>query len=144
MDEALKRGGAIQNVSLDAHEAEVFYSEMVHDTGDEEFLDHAWATTIFQAATEAIRLEHTRQGKGHVFEALFARLTGDRETTHQECAEELGMSESAVKTNFHRLRKRLGNLMLEEVKRTILPDDDPKEELRYLLTVLAKRNENPL
>ncbi len=46
--------------------------------------------------------------------------------------------ESAVRVAVHRLRRRLGALLREEVGRTVEHPGDVEEEIRYLLTVAAR------
>jgi RNA polymerase sigma-70 factor (ECF subfamily) len=51
-------------------------------------------------------------------------------------AEELGMSESAVKVAVHRLRRRFGALLREEVAQTVADEGRVDEELRFLFSSL--------
>ena len=49
----------------------------------------------------------------------------------------LGMSESAIKSAVHRLRRRHRELLREEIARTVAQPEQIDEEIRYLLTVLG-------
>ena len=49
----------------------------------------------------------------------------------------LGMTESAVKVAVHRLRKRFGLLLREEVERTVGDPGETEGELRFLLAALG-------
>jgi RNA polymerase sigma-70 factor (ECF subfamily) len=51
-------------------------------------------------------------------------------------AAELGSSESAVKAAVHRMRRRFGKLLREEVAQTVGNPIEIDEELRHLFAVL--------
>jgi DNA-binding CsgD family transcriptional regulator len=53
-----------------------------------------------------------------------------------EIAQELGMTESAVKQAFYRLRQRYGLLLREEIANTVAASGDVEDELRHFITVL--------
>ena len=54
-----------------------------------------------------------------------------------QVAEELGMSEGAVKVAVHRLRRRYRKLLKEEIARTIVDPETLEDELRELLAALG-------
>ena len=62
---------------------------------------------------------------------------GESEATNAETARLLGMNEGAVKTAIHRLRKRLGKVLREEVAETVADPAEIDGELRHLLRVLG-------
>ena len=47
------------------------------------------------------------------------------------------MSESAVKVTLHRMRRRFGELLRDEVARTVDDPDAVEAEIRYLFRVLG-------
>ncbi len=51
-------------------------------------------------------------------------------------AEQLGMTEGAVKVAVHRLRQRYGELLRAEVAQTVTTPVEIEEELRYLVSVI--------
>jgi DNA-binding GntR family transcriptional regulator len=53
-----------------------------------------------------------------------------------EIAEELGMSENAVKQALHRLRQRYRLLLRAEVAHTVAVPGDVEDELRHFIAVL--------
>ena len=56
---------------------------------------------------------------------------------YKQVAADLEMSESAVKVTLHRMRRRFGELLRDEVARTV---DDPGEvdaEIRHLFQMLS-------
>ena len=58
----------------------------------------------------------------------------------EEAAVRLGVSESAFKSMIHRLRKRHGELVREEIAHTVPTAAEIDEELRYLVAVLRGRS----
>ena len=71
------------------------------------------------------------------FERLKGFLTGDLEGINQsQIAEELGMSAEALRVAIHRLRKRFGKLVREQVTQTVADPEQVDDEIRFLLTTL--------
>jgi RNA polymerase sigma-70 factor (ECF subfamily) len=70
------------------------------------------------------------------FRILMPFLTGDdRGRSYARIADELDMTEGAVKAAVHRMRKRYGQLLKEEVAHTVAGPEDVDEEIRYLFSV---------
>jgi DNA-directed RNA polymerase specialized sigma24 family protein len=101
--------------------------------------DRQWALTLVERALNALAGEFTAAGKAAHFETLKTWLLGEVPSLSQSvAAQELGLSEGAVKVAVHRLRKRFRDLVKIEVAQTV---DDPAqvaEELRYMVEVLAQ------
>ena len=53
-----------------------------------------------------------------------------------DSAQQMGITEGAVKVSVFRLRRRFGELLLAEVRQTLGPDTDPMEEIRALQAAL--------
>jgi predicted transcriptional regulator len=72
-----------------------------------------------------------------LFERLKALLTDEPGRPSQaQIADELGMTENAVKQAFHRLRERYRQLLREEIAHTVMAPGDIEDELRHLIAVL--------
>ena len=54
-----------------------------------------------------------------------------------ELAEELGMTEGAVKVAVHRMRRRYRDLLKEEIAQTVSGPEELEDELRDLRAALA-------
>lgn len=73
-------------------------------------------------------------GKGELFEKLRFSLTGQRsEIPYAELAQQLRLSEGAVKVAVHRLRQRYRRLLRELIGETVSTPDEVEDKLRYLL-----------
>jgi RNA polymerase sigma-70 factor (ECF subfamily) len=127
----LKRGGGVTFA--------VFDDDL--DVGDgltpEEAFDKRWAEELVDRAL--VRLKKEWEEKERPFEKLAPYLSGERGAPPLgETAVELGFSLAAVKSAVHRLRKRLGELVREEVAATVGERSDEAEELEHLLQLLSK------
>ncbi len=133
-----KRGGGARVLSLDCERAEGGYAAVpqADDLAPDAVFDRRWAETLIDRATGRLRVEWERSGKP--FEALKGYLVapkGDR--SFAEVAEELGTSESALKTSVHRLRRRYGEIFRDEVAQTVAEPGEVEGEIRYLLSALG-------
>ena len=91
---------------------------------------------LLDIASARLKTEYIAAGKDTVFATVSPYLFGPIEgRTYREAAEELGMSEGAVKVAVHRMRKRFAALIRQEVAETVERDDEVKDELAYLIEV---------
>ncbi|HEY2413154.1 MAG TPA: RNA polymerase subunit sigma-24, partial [Pirellulaceae bacterium] len=75
-------------------------------------------------------------GKNSQFDTLKPFLTATQESKGRDVAEQLGMSEGAVRVTIHRMKRRFGEILREEVGQTVENDADIDEELSHLLAAL--------
>ena len=102
-------------------------------------LDRQWALTVLDHALATLRTESKTARQGELFEALRGRLGGVPATgMTAEISARLGMSMGAVNVAFHRMRIRLGELISEEVRQTLGEKEDWRNELKYLVQLLAQ------
>ena len=72
-----------------------------------------------------------------MFQETRSLLSGESENAaYAEIAQRLGMNEGAVRVAVHRLRKRYGELLRQEIAQTVDTDEEVEDELRHLLTAL--------
>ena len=138
-DRRLKRGAGRALESLDA-EAGTSSGLQAPDSKtaspDEEF-DHKWALTLLDRALAALAQEYKEAGKITQFEALKPWLTGDDGSISQaEAARKLEMNEGAVKVAVHRLRRRLREVLKNEISQTVKDPADIDREMHDLLEAL--------
>jgi len=73
-----------------------------------------------------------------MFAALNPCLVGDRASQpYLELAQRLGMTESAIKSAVHRLRRRYRELLREEIAQTLSDPAQIEEEVRALFSAFA-------
>ncbi|AMY09559.1 RNA polymerase sigma factor, sigma-70 family [Luteitalea pratensis] len=135
---ALKRGGGRVPVAIDVREAEARHPDDPLDTLDPETLfERRWAFTLLERAMARLGQELKHAGRGVEFEQLEGYLTGSEPRVHyHEVAERLGTTEGAVKKMVHRLRRRYGHLLREEIGATVADPGDVDSELHHLLSAI--------
>jgi DNA-directed RNA polymerase specialized sigma24 family protein len=138
-DRAARRGGGRPPVPIDRLEAEGRYgAEPAHRLTAERHFERRWALEMLGRAVGRLEAEMAAAGKADLFARLLPALTGGRgEVSHADVAAGLGMTAGAVKTAASRLRRRYGELLREEVARTVAGPDAVDEEVRDLFAALA-------
>jgi RNA polymerase sigma-70 factor (ECF subfamily) len=135
---ALKRGGGVVPVSIDAREAEARYADGPVDALDPEALfERRWALTILERAMSRLRQELVASGRGVESRQLEAYLDGrEPSAPYRDVAERLGTTEGAIKKMVHRMRRRYGDLLREEIGATVADPRQIDAELRHLLAIV--------
>jgi RNA polymerase sigma factor (sigma-70 family) len=138
-DRALKRGGDRFFISWDAlppgaREA----AEPADQLPPEKLYDRQWALTLVSRVMKQLQKECEAARKGELFGRLKGGLTGDAgDKSYQEIARELHLTEVAVKVFAHRLRRRFGELLREQIGRTVSDAGEIHDELREILAALG-------
>ncbi len=139
-ERAVKRGGGRRLIELDGVSAERRYSlEPVESSTPETLFERAWAERVLARALERLRVETAEKEGAERFEMLKGHLTGDEAAeSYGSLAEAWGVGASAVRVAVHRLRKRFGHLLRDEIAATVAEPIEVGEELRHLLTVVGR------
>jgi len=136
-DQALKRGGRSSTISIDFEAAERHY---VLEAGPQEdpalLFTRRWALRLLDYTHDRLRQDLAGSAHPERSRRLAAFLTDSETRPYREVAEELAMSESAVKVAIHRLRQRFGRLLREEVARTLNDTSQIDDEIRFLFAAL--------
>lgn len=134
-----KRGGSHFRISWDdcCAEVEARACGSIH-TPQERHYDREWALLVFDRAMVRLRDEYARNGNLRRFERLVGYLQTDPAAgEYLQVGLELSLSARAVRVIVHRLRRRFGQLVSEEVRGTVASEADAADELRYLVDVLS-------
>ena len=136
--QAQKRGGTIRVLSLDFESAEARYGlEPVDMMTPERVFERRWAMTVLDSALRRLRGEYEQSGKLPLFEQLKTHVGGEvGASRYREIADQLEMSEGAVKVAAHRLRRRCRQLLRDEIAQTVTDKDNVDDELRYLFAAI--------
>ncbi len=131
---ALKRGGGLEIVSLDAEEAEGRLAEdmATHDSAEKTF-DRRWALKLLDRALTTLRAEFTAAGRLTQFDALkrfLSDVAGDGE--YAALAVPLGMEEGGVAVAVHRLRLRYREIVRAEIAQTVTTESELNIEMNHL------------
>ena len=133
----LKRGGDAVVFSLDAWKPEDGYSpEPTHELTPERLFERQWAEVVLARTLDRLEAEHT--GQAMRFEELKTFLLDAKGAAPVAAvAARLGVSESALKSVVHRMRRRYAQLFRDEVAQTEDRSAEVDEEIRHLLRTLA-------
>jgi len=138
---ALARGGGTVHLTFDFAEAETACLGDSPDLAADEIFESRWAMTALGAAMEALRGEFRALAKEQEFEVLKTVLStagNDGGGSYAEMAAALNTSEGTIRVAAHRLRKRFRVLFRAQVAQTVASHEDVDEELRHLVSVLAR------
>jgi DNA-directed RNA polymerase specialized sigma24 family protein len=137
---SLKRGGNHAMLSLDTARAEERYCLEPADTDTPERLfERQWAMTLLQSTLDQVRTEYVARDQETLYAALETHLRQDQsQTPYADLALSLGLTEEAVKSAAHRLRKRYRELLRGAVADTLTDAGDIDDELRLLLQAVAR------
>ena len=134
---AAKRGGGAAVLSMDVS-GEANQSAREPAASDAVY-DREWAMLVLERVTGALEEEYVRAHKQALFTALREKMQGDRTgESYAELASKLQMSEGALKVAVHRMRARFGEILREEIARTVQSEAEVQEEIRYLLRVVSQ------
>src|SRR5438034_2380161 len=84
---------------------------------------------VVEHALQRLREECESKGKLWLFQALSSHLTDERdEVSYADLSGDLGVPESAVKKQLHKMRQRYRNLLRDEVSQTVEEAADVDDE----------------
>jgi len=136
---AEKRAGSHPVLSINAEEWESRYGhELASEATPEKLFERRWAMTLFDQALARLRAESVQTGSAREYDLLkdfLSRPAGDGD--YAAVAGQLRLSPGTIAVHVHRLRKRYGELVREEVAHTVGSGDEVEAELRHLLGVLS-------
>jgi len=138
-DRALKRGGGKPIVSLDqmAEEERMGFEPVAGQT-PEQVYEQRWAQALMARAVQQLGGEYAASGRAALFDALKDLEPGERGTlSYAALGQQLGLTEQAVKNAAHRLRRRHGEIVREEIAQTLTNPAEIDDEIRHLLAVMS-------
>jgi RNA polymerase sigma factor (sigma-70 family) len=135
---AVKRGQGQRLIPLDeVRERERAGFETVDPSTASQIYERRWALALLDQVLTRLDEEYRAAGNVILFERLKALLTDEPDRPSQaQIANELAMTENAVKQAFHRLRERYRQSLREEIAHTVMAPGDIEDELRHLIAVL--------
>jgi RNA polymerase sigma factor (sigma-70 family) len=138
---AQKRGGGRPLVALDFQVGERRYHlEPVDHATPETLYERGWALALLEQTLGRLRRELANAGKEKLFECLKGALAGEGvQESYAQIAEELGISEQAVKVAVYRLRRRYQELLRAEIAQTVAGPEEVDDELRDLFAAVRAK-----
>jgi len=137
---AQKRGGRMEFISIEAADCESRYLLAAGDGfPPEELFDREWAREIMTRAVAQLREECESGGRAARFETLKGHVFGNANpSSYRTAAEQLGATEQGVKLAVLRMRRRLGELMRQEVAETVEDEGEIQAEIQHLMAILSR------
>ncbi len=136
--QAQKRGGGQLPLSLDQINVENRYLlEPRDDLTPEAIFEQQWAWSVVQQALDRLEEDVRSAGREEMYAGCRDLLLGESTgATYAQIAAELELTEGTLKVQVHRLRRRLRELVLDEIEQTGAVGDDAEAELRHLMSIL--------
>ncbi len=132
----LKRGGGQSIISIDFEVADGRYAvEPVEQITPQKLFERSWAMTLLERAMAELQQQYESSGKQVIFQALRIYLNDQGEIPYSDIAERLDMTIEAVRVAMHRLRKRCGDLVRQEIAQTVADPSQVDDELNDLFSV---------
>ncbi len=133
----LKRGGDAVVFSLDAQVPEERYQmEPADPLTPDRIYTRRWVETILARVLDRLEVEYS--GHAMRFDELKIFLIEAKGTaSFAEVAQRLGVTELALKSVVHRMRRRYGQLFREEIAQTVAEPAEIEGEIKELLAALA-------
>lgn len=132
---ARKRGSGAAHVPLQDLEA-AGAMPAAGDVSPEEAFDRRWARAVYENALSTLHSRLKSRGREPQFLRLRGSLTGQGTAKYLEIAADLGMSEGAVKQAALEMRREFGGVLRDEIRRTVVDEEQVDGEIRYLLGLL--------
>ena len=99
--------------------------------------DRTWALALLSRAMDrldsAMTLSRTRNRYALLKPFL---ISAESTVPYAELARQMQLAEGSIKSAVHRLRKRFGKILREEISRTVRTPEDVDEEIRDLMMIL--------
>lgn len=133
-----KRSPGSEPIPIDVVTEETRYQfEPAHELDAERLFQRRCAIALLDRAFARLEKEFTEAKRGPVFEVLREYLAGDRSSgTYAEAARVLLTTEGAIKVTVSRMRRRMRELIRDEIARTVATPAEIDDEYRALIDAL--------
>lgn len=136
---AAKRGGTHRAVPIDLAQAESRWEALVVvDADPERTYDRAWALQVIERAFANVEADYARRGHASEFHALSAQLApdgGEAPTPNEAAAH--GPASTRDRSAAKRLRQRIREAIVAEIRSTLGSEDEVADERRLLFDALG-------
>lgn len=125
-----KRGGDQAIFSLDFDKGESAYElEGARGGSPEALLHRGWAHSLLETSIDAL------EGDPSHLEAFRLYL---KSADYLTICEKTGLSECAAKTAVHRMKRRLRDILLTHIRRTVRSEEDVETEVSDFISLLSQ------
>ncbi len=139
-ENAEKRGGRAIVLPLECQTSEERYERDLIDHRDPESIYlAAWARDLIDRVRDQLRIHYTRTKREELFDALQPCLgLDDDQTPYADLARKFDASQTAMRLQVFRMRRRFGKMLREEVAQTVETPEELNEELAWLAKMLRR------
>ncbi len=136
----LQRGGDHLISTLKPADLQSKYAlESNREETPEQAYERSWVLSLLNRVRVRLGEDYQRAGRSKIFEVLQPFLGVDQETpSREQAARLLNLSQAAVNMSIHRMRRRYGELLTEEVAGTVENASDVQDELRELMAIVQR------
>ena len=133
---AEKRGGGRVPVSIDEELAEQRYqNEPSDEVTPEKLYDRNWALTVMKEVMKRLEHDYVVSQKQALFEVMSDFIQWNaRNRSYKEAAEELGLTENALKIRVVRFRKRYRQYLEEYIEQIVSDPEQVPSEIDHLIS----------
>ena len=133
-EQAQKRGGGVEVISIDVSDTERRYGVNPVDAQDPaKIFEQRWARVVLTQVLQQLKERCANEGKTDLFATLQPYLTGDSgRGGYAEASSKLHISEGALRVAASRLRAEFRELLRTEVGKTVDSAAEIDEEIRQL------------
>ena len=132
-----KRGGSIAFIPFHEVTAKLQYiAGEGNQPSPEATFDTHWAASVVREALRRLAKRYESEGKESIFRALKPFLAGEMGMSKNQLANSLGLTVSGLKTFLYRMRQRYGELLRDEVAKTLTDLNDVDAEISYLCSIV--------
>jgi DNA-directed RNA polymerase specialized sigma24 family protein len=137
---AEKRGGGRLTIPWVGQSPEVQYQhEPASNLTLDKSFDQRWASALFQKAFSRLRDEFAASGKSQEFKLLKRFLSAEPvDGEYAALGPRLGLTAAMVSLATHRLRRRYGELVRQEIAATVTDRAEIEAEMRYLIALVSE------
>lgn len=134
----IQRGGKHQFFSLSADDVEARFSRgCKRDETPESAFDRNWVEALLLRTKDRLAEDYRNANRQALFDLLEPHLMCDESALSRlEIGKQLNMSQPAIAMSIHRMRRRFGDILLNEVSRTVDDPTDAEDELRRLMAIV--------
>lgn len=132
---AQRRGGGQTRVDLDFTELDRQIAHQDASLDENELFRREYARALMARSVERLRAEYEQRNRTIVFDVFQAYDLADAAPTYGTLAERLGLTVAQVTNHLHAARRRLRELVLEELRSMCASDDEYREEAREVLGI---------
>lgn len=137
---ALRRGGSITILSLEGTDLAARYEkEPISGESPELLFERRWVESLLARVLARLADDYRQAGKEALFEMLEPYLLHQGEALPRvEISNRLQLSAAAINMSIHRMRRRYGEILREEVASTVDDRAEIEDEIRALMAVVGQ------